>query len=229
MRARQVFGKSTALRSFIAENPNTVVRVELPHENAKPNAVLQCVLDSVRKVNGSLDRYTPSGSGVARALDHALLEWGACTRFWDSPAAGKISIAIDEAQRLSPKAIEALRYFHDGDAIGQKLGVILIGNDSFHLDGTEGFLSAPMMSRAYCREIYSYRDLSDDDLSLIIDARGEFGPEAVDLLLAYCRSRLVNRELREFGRKLDKLVDASSGAPVTAALVRTTLGFTGAN
>lgn len=221
-------GKTTAARRFVSEHEGEAALITLRFPHAKSVMVLQEVLAAVRTASNAFETHSPTNRReLQSALARALESWA-----WKIES-GKLSglrprmtIVFDEAQNLSPEAIETLRFWNDASDSEWPLGLVFLGNNQFRLEsGKEGasFLSAAVRSRMGYRKTFAYRDLTDDDLRLFIEARGVVDQGAVELLLRHCRSHEINRDLRELTRELVALV--SGGEPVSAQHVRTRLGI----
>lgn len=219
-------GKTTAAKRFVAAHPMdaAIVTVRLPE--AKPVFVLQELLAAARRGAGEPYTNHPTGKReLMSALRGSINEWG-----WRRRAdAAPLTVVFDEAQNLTPEAIEALRFWNDRtDDEEQPLGLIFLGNSQFRLeteDRSASFLSDAVLSRTPFLKTFAYRDLRDDDLTLIIEARGIVDPAAVDLILHHCRTRRLGRDLRGLNRDLEALTEMAAGAPVTATTVRSRFGI----
>lgn len=225
-------GKSTAIASFVGEHPGCVAVVKIAQPNAREGVVLQRTLEAVRRASGSFHHHSPTGiAALWRALHSAIREWSdkQTHRGNEIDWEPKLTIIYDEGQTLTPKSIEMQRHWNDGVDGLYPIGLIFVGNHEFYLDDESGgasFLSAAVVSRTTHLKTFSYSDLSDHDLSMVIEASGDVQPDALALLLNHCRSRRTNRDLRRLTRELDELAADAAGAPITAANVRTTLGLT---
>jgi DNA transposition AAA+ family ATPase len=209
-------GKTTAARTFISEHWGEAALVTVRFPNAKPVLVLQEVLAAIRRASDEpAYSHAPSDKrGLQSALAHALDRWQRCVD------GRPLTVIFDEDQNLSPEAIEAMRFWNDAaERDLQPLGLVFLGNHQFRLEsGADGpsFLSAAVRSRTPYRKTFSYHDLTDDDLTLVIEARGVVDPTTVGLLLSRCRANPINRDLRELGRELEGLREDRPGEPVTA-------------
>ncbi|MFZ4605224.1 MAG: AAA family ATPase [Caulobacter sp.] len=222
-------GKTTTARRFISGHPGEVVGVTLRFPNSKSVMVLQEVLAAIRRGHGSSDSHCPTNRRELQgSIRNALENWA----WWQEVnlalrGGPRMTVVFDEAQNLSPEAIETLRFWNDAaDDDAPPLAFAFLGNHQFRLEGGASgpsFLSAAVTSRMSYRKTFTYRDLTDDDLTLLIEARGVVEPHAVELLLRHCRSADVNRDLRLLTRELDTLVN--SGLPLTAATIRNFLGI----
>lgn len=222
-------GKTTAARQFVADHAGQAVLVTMRFPNAKSVMVLQEVLAAIRRTQGWTNPHCPTNRReLQQAIIGALNEWAWAVECRNGIGVQpRVTVVFDEAQNLSPEAIETLRFWNDAAGTDcPPLALAFLGNHQFRLEtGAEGasFLSAAVRSRMAYRKTFSYRDLTDDDLTLIIEARGVVDPGAVALLLRHCRGSDTNRDLRELTRELDALV--TLGGPITAATVRTVLGI----
>ena len=213
-------GKTTAIQSFAAEHHREVVEVQCWDIGTAPGTFIQYILEAVRAKIGSQDCYVPSGAKLRPALALAVREWSARLQF-ENPEmrVPRLTVAVDEAQRLTPEAIEGFRPFNDGINGCPKLGLILVGNNGFEVRGRGSFLSAAVTSRASYRITLSAAELTDEDISLVVDARGDFAPEALSSLVATWRSRRpAARDFRKFCKGLDSMVAVAAGGQVDVDL-----------
>jgi len=220
-------GKTTAARKFIGDHGGEAALITLRFSNAKSVLVLQEVLAAVRRASQAYETHSPTNRReLQSALQRALEDWAWKIETRNHSPRPRMTIVFDEAQNLSPEAIETLRFWNDAVDGGHPVALAFLGNHQFRLEtGSEGasFLSAAVRSRMSYRKTFSYQDLTDDDLTLLIEARGVVDPGAVELLLRHCRGSEINRDLRQLTRDLDALI--STGEPVTSLTVRNMLGL----
>ena len=132
-------GKTKAITSFQAEHPRQVIQVLVRNPDARPTVVLQTMLAAIRQVTGLGQHYPDNSRALANSLDQAISDWA-----WRSEAMSPITSApvpltviFDEAQNLSPKSIETLRFWNDGSPQAQPIGMVFIGNHEFRLANDE--------------------------------------------------------------------------------------------
>lgn len=219
-------GKTTVARQFVEDQGGAAVLVTPKFPNSKAVLTLQAILN---KVSPGL-----SASGgkrdLAATFANALRAWNWSVALKNEALFERhypLTIVIDEAQNLAPETIEGLRFWNDQtDEDVPRVAFVFLGNHQFYLEsGSAGasFLSAAVRSRTPYRKTYSYRDLTDDDLTLIIEQAGVTDPAAVALLLRYCRREDINRDLRTLSRDLKILV--RPGTPTTVDNVAAHLGL----
>jgi len=225
-------GKTTAIDEFARRNPGEVVVVKVSRRNAREVLVLQHMLDALRHFAGSRFEHAPSSIWDLRnALFGTLCAWGgldlqpARRGDYEPSAFPRLTIVFDAAQNLSREAIDALRYWNDADRCYAPfpLALAFIGNNEFSLAGasaTDSVISAAVADRALYLQTLDYDDVADDDLELFIDARGDFEPSAVAVLVRAFRGPRSQRSLRRLGDLLDDLEQLTGSGHVTAEAVR---------
>lgn len=225
-------GKTTAVDEFSRRRPREVVVVKVARRNAKEVLVLQHTLEALRRAVGSASESAPNSIWDLRnVLFGAVCAWAdadpkAVRRGEFEPAQfPRLTIVFDEAQNLSREAIDALRYWNDADRCYAPvpLGLVFIGNNEFSLagaTGSESVISSAVADRALYLQTFEYDDVADDDLELFIEARCDFGPDAVGALVRSFRGPRSTRSLRRLADLIDQLVQLSDGAAVSAGDVR---------
>ena len=220
-------GKTRAINSFQAEHPEGVVQVLVRHPDARPTVVMQAMLAAIRTGSATGRASYPDNSrALSSSLDIAISDWawrmGRVHEFrHDRPV--PLTIIFDEAQNLSPKAIEAVRFWNDGSADAQPVGLVFIGNHQFRLEGDDkgaSFLSAAVISRATYLKTFSYANVTDSDVALFAQSLGITDPDAVVAVMQHCRAASVSRDLRQLRRDLSKALSVAGDNPVTADLIR---------
>ena len=134
-----------------------------------------------------------------------------------------MTIVFDEAQTLHEDSIDMLRHWNDGSEEMHGIGIVFVGNHDFRIDGDAkgpSFLKPAVRSRASFMRTFSYSDLTDDDLTLIADAKADFAPDGMQAFLTYARRRHTNRDLRPLTRDLDDLALEAEGRTITDGTVR---------
>jgi hypothetical protein len=230
-------GKTTAIDAFGSRIGCGVAVVKVARRNAREVLVLQHVLDAVRGLSGPRHTHFPSSVWELRnAVFGAICEFAgvdalAARRGQYEPADfPPLTIVFDEAQNLSREAIEALRYWNDPDRCYSPfpLGLLFVGNNEFSLrtdnDG-RSTISAAVADRALYVQAFDYSDLTDDDLTLFIEARGITDPGGLSEILRQFKSPLAVRSLRRVEDLLVEVFDLADGAPVTAEVVRRGMQF----
>ena len=220
-------GKTTAISSVAAENPGRIAVVRVRQNNAKPGMVLHSALRAVRAMSGSLQIAEPGNrSRLERTFDKELMFWREVIQtdaMWEEDHP-RLTIVFDEAQTLHEDSIDMLRHWNDGSEEMHGVGIVFVGNHDFRIDGDDkgpSFLKPAVRSRASFMRSFSYSDLTDDDLTLIADAKADFAPDGMKAFLAYARRRHTNRDLRPLTRDLDDLAADAEGGTITDATVRT--------
>lgn len=218
-------GKTTVAHRFVADQAGAAVLVTPTFPNAKLVLTLQSIL-------AEISPWLSAAGGkreLAASLGHALRDWHwSVASKSDDPSERSVplTIVIDEAQNLAPETIEGLRFWNDHtDEDVPKIAFVFLGNQQFYLEGGSAgasFLSAAVRSRTPYRKTFTYRDLTDDDLTLIIEQAGVTDADAVALLLRHCRRADINRDLRVLSRDLKNLV--RPGIPTTVKTVAEYLG-----
>lgn len=220
-------GKTTAVQSFERAHPRQIACPLLRREGATATSILQAMLAAVRRVMNSKEHHAPSAAWrVENMLETALKRWwdhAEHTRDFEDPPT-RLSLVFDEAQTLTPKMIEMLRYWNDGSPGGVPgLGIVFVGNDQFRLDASDdgpSFLSAAVASRTgRNRKTWTYDDVTDDDVRRIAEARGVEDTAALDALVDHARRSSANRDLRQFNRTLSLAFQLAGEAPVTGDLI----------
>jgi hypothetical protein len=145
-------------------------------------------------------------------------------------AAPRLTLVFDEAQYLSPDAIEMLRYWNDGDRTVTPfpLGLAFVGNSEFALEedaSGQSHISGAVRSRALFVETLAYEDLTDEDLRSVMESRGGYEPDAMALIIRQFAGRRVRRDLRSIIRLDEALRGQSPRATISASLVRAELAL----
>lgn len=183
-------GKTTAIASFAESHPGRVARVLVRREGATQAAVMQAMLSAIRAA-AKIDEHAMQCDTrrLEASLDRAIRRWEWSESGRGYSAKTNLTLIFDEAQNLSPKMIEMLRFWNDGTEDVPALGIVFSGNDQFRLDTTsEGpsFLSAAVVSRTGLnRRTWTYDDVSDDDVRRFAESRGVEDPTALDGLVAH--------------------------------------------
>lgn len=224
-------GKTTAIDEFVRRRPGEVAVVKVARRNAKEVLVLQHTLEALRRLSGSSLEHAPNALWDLRNdLFGAICHWAgadpAPARRGEYDAANfpRLTIIFDEAQNLSREAIEGLRYWNDGDRCYAPFPIALafVGNNEFSLSGStaaESVISAAVADRALYLQTFAYDDVTDDDLTLFIEAHGELDSGAVAAVLRSFRTPRALRSLRRVGDLLTELHELADGGGVTSDTV----------
>ncbi len=228
-------GKTTAIDAFTARSPEGVAVVKIARRNAREVLVLQHVLDALRALAGSRLTHFPGSLWELRNDVFAAIcrlagaDPGSARRGeYDAAQFPPLTIIFDEAQNLSREAIEALRYWSDRDRCysPSPLGLVFVGNNEFSLrtdnDG-RSTISAAVADRALYVQAFDYADLTDNDLTLFIEARGVTDTGALAEILRQFESSVAARSLRRVDDLLSDLFDMADGSEITRDLVRSCL------
>lgn len=228
-------GKTTAIDEFVRRRSGDVAVVKVARRNAKEVLVLQHTLEALRRLCGSsLEHAASSLWDLRNDLFGAICRWAgaepAPARRGEYDLAGfpRLTIVFDEAQNLSREAIDGLRYWNDGDRCYAPFPVALafVGNNEFSLGGStaaDSVISAAVADRALYLQTFEYDDVTDDDLSLFIEARAELDAAAVAAVLRSFRTPRAPRSLRRVEDLLSELDELAHGGAVTSETVREAL------
>ena len=228
-------GKTTAIDEFVRRRPGDVAVVKVARRNAKEVLVLQHTLEALRRLSGSGLEHAPNALWDLRNdIFGSICHWAgaepAPARRGEYEAVDfpRLTIVFDEAQNLSREAIDALRYWNDDDRCYAPFPVALafVGNNEFSLSGStasESVISAAVADRALYLQTFAYDDVTDDDLTLFIEAQGELDSGAVAAVLRSFRGPRALRSLRRVGDLLTELTELADGGAVTSATVRDAL------
>lgn len=142
------------------------------------------------------------------------------------------TLIFDEAQYLSREAIEMLRYWNDRDRCVTPfpVGLVFVGNNEFALadngngNGTST-ISGAVRSRALFIDELAYTNITNADLELFAKSRGITEAAAIDTIIGHFSKPKAKRDLRNLERLLGTFRRRAGDGPVTAAIVRTTLGL----
>lgn len=230
-------GKTTAIDAWRQQHPGQVAVVKVEKRNAGETLVLQHCLDSMRRLRQKAAIRLPAGRWELRVqIFNAVCDVSGLNpaevrrNGLDGAATKPVSIVFDEAQNLSRAAIEALRYWCDADRCyaPYPLGLIFVGNSEFSLasaTGSESVISAAVADRALYIQSLDYDELTDADMTMVIEAQGVVDPAAVAVIVRAFRGPRTNRSLRRISDVIDDAREEARGAPVTAQIVREVMGL----
>lgn len=224
-------GKTTAIDMWRASRPNEVAVVKIGRQGAREILVLQHIAEAVQ----ALDRVPANTNitGITHLRNYVfktLCQWAGVSHleFRRGDRLGEISqrltIVFDEAQNLSRQAIDALRYWNDRDRCYGPfpVGLVFVGNSEFSLAKTGGagsVISAAVADRALHIQALDYDDLTDEDITLVVELHGIDDADAVGEILHCFRQPRAIRSLRRILDLLDQLKMTSAG-PLTGDAVR---------
>lgn len=223
-------GKTSAIDAFEREFEGNcaIVKVE-PAGNSrglKTLRTLQLVIEALNLLQG----YKPTGYlgnspwMLKQEIEGLLRQWSreneAGTNWLPT-----FTIIFDEAQYLSREAIELLRYWNDADRCSMPfpVGLVFVGNNEFAMQETlngDSVLSGAVRSRLTFEVPLSYDDLSDTDMTLILQSRGITDAGALAEFVAFFGHRRVKRDLRQVNRAIGRCARMAGDSPVTAAVAR---------
>ena len=223
-------GKTTAMRRFVADRDPTALLLTVPAGSkggVGAVAALQLVLEAIYEGRPTTRR----SSYLSSLVEQRQRIYGVLHDYSGGDPAGLLTVILDEAQNLSEEGIEAVRYLNDeGSGYSPfRVGLVFVGNNTFRLKSDKtgrSVLTEAVADRALFMETFSYGNVTDDDLSLFLDARGIVDPQAQQIFLRYFRTGSVMRSLRRVDDLVDELVEEAAGAPVTADTVKIVLGLT---
>jgi hypothetical protein len=225
-------GKTTAIDAFRALHPRNIVVVKIARRSAGEVLVLQHAVEAIRQMSGKPRLSGPRSPWVLRSyLYGAACEWAglepeAVQRGQVSTDnAGLLTFVFDEAQNLSRQALEAMRFWNDKDRCYAPFpfGLIFVGNSEFSLaPDTEGasVISAAVADRALYVQGLTYEDVSDQDLRMLLEARGLADAGAQSMILRSLRTPRAVRSLRRVIDMLEEIEALAGSEPITAAVVR---------
>lgn len=229
-------GKTTALEAFADVNGGRCIIVKVEQGSTKKGAspvfVLQQTIEALRPLIGRSPRATLSNAywSLRQILYKNLNEWNSLQAGAElSQECPKLSLVFDEAQYLSRDAIEMLRYWNDTDRTVTPfpVGLIFVGNSEFALGervSGHSALSGAVRSRALFIETLSYKDVTDDDVTLFLRSLGAYDDEAMRIILTHFRQPRIRRDFRSMAQ-LDGVIRRRSAGPLaTGEIVRSILG-----
>jgi DNA polymerase III delta prime subunit len=230
-------GKTTAIDQWRRGRPDAIAVVKIGRQNAKEAMTLQHTLEAVRRLTGESFTYVPTSIWELRKdLFGAICRWADADPLaarkgeYDPAAFGRLTIVYDEAQNLSRQAIEALRYWNDSDRCYAPfpVGLVFVGNSEFSLAGGpdgSSVISAAVADRALYIQSLEYDELTDDDISLVVQDRGVEQFSAVaEIVRAFKGPRAV-RSLRRVLDIIDDAICIAAGGPITQDAVRSALNY----
>jgi hypothetical protein len=228
-------GKTTAIDEFVRRRPGEVAVVKVARRNAREVLVLQHTLEALRRLGGSSFEYAPSSLWDLRNdLFGELCRWAGVEALparrgeYEAAAFPRLTIVFDEAQNLSRESIDGLRYWNDSDRCYAPfpLALVFVGNNEFSLSGatvSDSVISAAVADRALYLQTFDYGDVTDDDLTLFIEARRDLDANALAMVLRSFKAPRALRSLRRVGDLLDELDQIAGGKVVTPDTVRLAL------
>jgi DNA transposition AAA+ family ATPase len=228
-------GKTTAIDEFVRRRPGEVAVVKVARRNAREVLVLQHALEAMRRLAGSNLAHAPTSLWDLRNdLFGAVCAWASVepgpARRGEYPVEGfpRLTLVFDEAQNLSREAIDGLRYWNDADRCYAPfpIALVFVGNNEFSLRGdtaADSVISAAVADRALYLQTFDYDDVTDDDLTLFIDARCDLEANALAAVVRAFRAPRALRSLRRIGDLLDDLDEIAAGAPISVQTVRQAL------
>lgn len=223
-------GKTTAIDAFAAshEYQCAVVKVE-PGANrrgATVGRVLQCVVESLRRMNGDLlGTQLSNSTWTLRQMVHTKLVEVFGAEELSRGLLPRFTFILDEAQYLSKEAIELLRFWNDRDRTSTPfpVGLIFVGNNEFAMGeslGNESVLSGAVRSRLLFEVPLGYEHVGDTDLTLFAQSRGVVDPSALRDFVDYFSQPRVRRDLRNAERLLTACRRQAGDVKIGHAVVR---------
>lgn len=188
-------GKTIALDHFVKENPGTVTFITAHVGIRNPKACVRAMMKAVGCKNfGTLDHEM-----------NAMVE--------HLQGTGR-TIVIDEAQHLSYRALEAVRYIQEA----ARIGVIFSGNDEIYsrLYGRGEAAFAQFYSRVAIR--CHVKDVTRADIELIFSGSG-LSQDCLDKLYTYAVDKGKLRTAINIFRAAAEI--AKKGVPMTVQLLET--------
>jgi hypothetical protein len=229
-------GKTTAIDVFRASEPQHVLALKVARSNTKEVQLLQHILEELTSSGPRNSPLTTVLWRLRRDVFRAI-----CGRVGldckdiksDADVAKNVpplTIVFDEAQNLSRRAIELMRYWNDNDRCYAPfpIGLVFIGNNEFSLqvdNSGQSAISAAVADRALYVEAFDYPDLTDEDLRMVIERQGVTEPAAIAAIVRMFRGPRSVRSLRRVLGFIEELEDIAEGRPVTSHTVRQALEF----
>ena len=181
-------GKTTVVRAFVQENDANAFLVTVPRESdggLRGTPAIQLLLEALYEHNA---RRFYGNMSVSSLLGARRRLYDALNSMSDGDPHSLLTIVIDEAQNLSEGAIEAIRPLNDEGAGFSPfpVGLVFIGNGTFRLKADrngQSILTDAVRDRALYTDVFSADDVTDDDLTLFMDARGVTDDGAQRVLL----------------------------------------------
>lgn len=233
-------GKSTTIDAFRREHAESVAVVVVPpgaKAGVTPRAVLQLAVDALERLvdeRAYRDRMPTDTLELRRRLFALVCEWAGLRpsevkrddAIWDH--CPFLTLIFDEAQNLSREALDHLRFLNEARAGYSPfpIGLAFVGNNEFALEPDQrgySVLTEAFADRARYIEPLSYELVSDDDLSLFLEALGVVDEAALGLILRHFRAGRRDRSFRRLRDLADDLLEAAEGATVTAEIVKSVL------
>lgn len=228
-------GKTTAIDAFANkyECQCAVVKVDpgSSKAGATPIAVMQLAIEAMRPLLHRSERATLSNAywSLRQMIYNNLSSYFELhLPDADDPNIHRFTFIFDEAQYLSPKAIEMLRFWNDNDRTTTPfpVGLAFIGNNEFALQedaSGNSVISGAVRSRALFVEALNYEFVTDADLVLFAQSRGLNDAAAISVILKHYDGRRVKRDLRNVERMLGVIHRRAMGGPITQATVQAVL------
>lgn len=221
-------GKTTAIDAFATEFEGQCLVIKLTPSarggETTPIAVVQALIDAYADQFGGWRRYNLRTTIAAVTRDFRHMLEAHYSRYLDETSHQRLTLVFDEAQHISRRAIEMLRYWNDTDRplMPFPFGLVFVGNNEFALAATrhgESVLSDAVRDRLLHYEQLGYANVSDDDIRKVIAGCGIADPGVTDVVLDYFEVTRLNRSFRQLNRILDNCSRAAGDEPLTAQLV----------
>ena len=230
-------GKTTAIDAWRRRYPDHVAVVKIERQNAGEVLALQNCLYAFRRLTKKTqdtwpaNRWELRGQIFRNLCDIAQLDQMTVHNHGLQGAKpAPVTLVFDEAQNLSRVAIEALRYWNDGDRCyaPYPIGLIFVGNSEFSLAsarGEQSVISAAVADRALYIQSFDYDELTDSDLAMVIAARGVSDPAAASTLVKAFGGPRAVRSLRRVSDLIDEIREEAGSNAVSAEMVREVLSL----
>ncbi|MDP2130343.1 MAG: ATP-binding protein [Erythrobacter sp.] len=224
-------GKTSAIDAFAREFESqcAIVKVE-PGSNGrglKSLRMLQLVIEALRVLNQRSVGSYPGTSPylLRREVERLLSDWQYDHYGLEGPWPPTFTLIFDEAQYLSKEAIEQLRFWNDPDRCSMPfpVGLVFVGNNEFAMQETASgvsVLSGAVRSRLTFEVPLSYEDLSDTDMTLILQSRGVNDPAALTEFVSYFSQRRIKRDLRQVEKAIARCQRLADGGAITGQMAR---------
>lgn len=221
-------GKTTAIDAFADEYEGQCLVTKLTPAarggEASPIAVVQALIDAYADQFGGWKRHSMKAMIAPLIQDFRNMLISQFRNHPEDMQHSRLTLVFDEAQHISRRAIDMLRYWNDTDRplMPFPFGLVFVGNNEFALAASargESVLSDAVRDRILHYQQLGYGNVSDDDIRKVVAGRGITDPGAAKVILAYFETARLHRSLRQLNRILEKCSRIAGDAPITAQLV----------
>nr|WP_277991046.1 ATP-binding protein [Sphingomonas panni] len=226
-------GKSTAINAFAAANPGKVMVEKINKRGVTGRQALQTLLLALRQLSDREGNHVSNATGeVQRQIAVEIERLSGGYRRDDHPELfPKLTIVLDEAQRLTNNAIDALRdwnephYFCAGTF---PIGMIFVGNNELSLEAGKGgtsILDEGMQDRLLYRKRLTYNDVERADIERFCRVEGIDDDGAVGAIATAFAQQNAQRSFRRLSDFIVTVQRQAGADPVTRDTVRSALAL----